>query len=58
MMIGKIPINISNKYPELNDELFIDEEKYLHYKNNYIKMEGMPEKPIWEIFCNYLETKN
>lgn len=56
--LGKKPINIDH-VSEFNwdNEMEINEEAYLHYRNNYIKKQGTPEKPMWEIFCSYIQQK-
>lgn len=56
--LGKSPINIDH----LSDfswvkEMEINEDAYHKYKNNYIKKEGTPEKPIWQVFSSYLKKE-
>jgi hypothetical protein len=54
--LGKNPINIDHMSEfNWNHEMEINEEAYLCYKNNYIKKKGTPEKPLWEIFCSYIQ---
>jgi len=54
--LGKIPLNIDHTSGFNRDkEMEINEEAYLRYRNNYIKKTGSPEKPLWEIFCSYLQ---
>ena len=36
----------------------IDRKLYKSYKQTYIKETGTPEKPVWDVFCDYLETVN
>lgn len=57
--LGKIPINIDN-VSEFNwdKEMVINEEAYLRYRNHYIKKPDSPEKPMWEIFCSYIQQNN
>lgn len=53
--LGKELINIDQGYDfDWEKEMTIDEEAYRRYKNLYIKKEGTPEKPVWEIFSSYL----
>ena len=50
------PINISfNHIPSLRMNS-INKNAYKAYKNNYIKIEGTPEVPIWQIFCDYVNS--
>lgn len=54
--LGENPIFISDNYSnhfELNN---INDTKYATYKELYIKETGTPEKPIWEIFADYLDS--
>ncbi|MCH8012529.1 MAG: hypothetical protein IIA61_11370 [Candidatus Marinimicrobia bacterium] len=54
----KKPINISlNRIPSINIDP-INEDAYKEYKNSYIKMEGTPERPIWDIFCDFIDSRN
>lgn len=57
--LKKNPINIDHEY-EFNweKEMKIDEEAYRRYKNLYIKKEGTPEQPVWEIFSSYIQKEN
>jgi len=54
--LGESPVNISNDLDltMINDQ--IDDRMYESYKDTYIKEPGTPEKPIWDIFCDYLNT--
>jgi hypothetical protein len=57
--LGKKPINIDHLYGFNRDkEMEINEEAYSSYRNLYIKKPGTPEKPMWEIFCSYIQQKN
>ena len=53
---GKSPVNISNDLHlnKINGQ--IDKELYKSYKETYIKEAGTPEKPVWDVFCDYLDT--
>ena len=56
---GKIPINIDHLSEfDWDKEMKVNEEAYLRYRNLYIKKPGTPEKPMWEIFCSYIQQKN
>jgi hypothetical protein len=53
--LNKTPINVDHEYSfDWDAEMRIDEVAYQRYKNLYIKKEGTPEKPVWEIFSSYL----
>jgi hypothetical protein len=54
--LGSIPVDISNKNIKMTQLPTINEEKYNLYKENYIKMKGLPEKNTWEIFADYCEN--
>tara|TARA_B100002003_G_C14145583_1_gene550800 strand:+ start:449 stop:1651 length:1203 start_codon:yes stop_codon:yes gene_type:complete len=54
--LGSIPVDISNKNIKITQLPTINEEKYNLYKENYIKMKGLPEKNTWEIFADYCEN--
>jgi len=57
--LGKIPINIDHVSGfDWDKEMKINEKAYLRYKNLYIKKSGTPEKPMWEIFCSYIQQNN
>jgi hypothetical protein len=42
--------------PDLRTWIKIDEEAYDVYKKRYIKTPETPEKPIWEIFTEYVQN--
>lgn len=57
--LGKMPINIDHLSRfDWDKEMKINEKAYLRYRNLYIKRPGTPEKPMWEIFCLYLQQNN
>ena len=57
--LGKMPINIDHVSGfNWDKEMGINEEAYLRYRNLYIKKQGTPEKPMWEIFCSYIQQNN
>jgi hypothetical protein len=52
---GKNPVNIDHPVGfSLADEIMIDSDAYTRYIQHYIKKQGTPEKPIWEIYIKYL----
>jgi hypothetical protein len=54
-VLGKTPINIDHVTDfDWASEMKIDQAAYLRHKNLYIKKEGTPEKPLWEIYCSYI----
>ena len=56
--LGESPVNISNDLHlnKLNGQ--IDKELYKSYKETYIKEAGTPEKPVWDVYCDYLDSMN
>jgi len=52
--LGNIPIDVNKNVSAIQIPI-VNEEKYTLYKENYIKMEGTPEKNTWEIFADYCE---
>ena len=56
---GKKPINVDHLSGfNWEKEMEINEEAYLRYRTLYIKKPGTPEKPMWEIFCSYIQQNN
>lgn len=54
--LNKNPINIDDVTQlDWEKELHIDMESYARYQNNFIKKEGTPEIPFWEIFAQNLK---
>jgi hypothetical protein len=56
--LGKDVVNI-NKIPKKYDwksQLFVDETKYQNYIETYVKQPGSPEKPVWEIVIDRMES--
>ncbi len=56
--LGKEVVNI-NKIPKNYDwksQLFVNETKYQKYVETYIKQPRSPEKPVWEIVINRMES--
>ena len=56
--LGESPVNISNDLHlnKLNGQ--IDKELYKSYIETYIKEAGTPEKPVWDVYCDYLDSMN
>ncbi len=55
----KTPINISkNVSVDLEKELFVYEEGYAKYKNDFIKVEGTEEIPFWQVVSNKIKSLN
>lgn len=55
--LGKKPINIDHLSGfDGKKETAFDKEVYARYINLYIKKQGTPEKPVWEIFCDYIQN--
>jgi len=58
LALKKSPVNINNQteYPsKLQDLLAIDDDAYAEYQQNYLKIPGSPEKPLMNIFVDYLQ---
>lgn len=56
--LGKKVVNLSQISSDHNweDYLNIDHEKYEKYIENYIKMKGTPEKPVWDTVIERIEN--
>ena len=55
---GKQPIDLDN-LPATIDwtaALQVDEAAYSDYQDKFIKQRGSPDKPVWQIFVDYLRT--
>jgi hypothetical protein len=50
-VFGKSAINLDKNLRNVDwqKELLVDKRKYAEYKNKYIKLEGSPEIPFWDI---------
>jgi hypothetical protein len=56
--LGKDVVNL-NRIPikyDWRSQLFVDETKYQNYVETYIKQPGSPEKPVWEIIIDRMES--
>ena len=56
---GKSPINLDRDLQDIDwqKETYVDFRKYTDYKNQYIKIDGTPERPMWEIVIDYVEQR-
>lgn len=54
---GKSVINIDRDLDKVDwqKELRVDMEKYASYRDMYIKTDGSPEQPIWDIVIDYID---
>jgi hypothetical protein len=58
---GKVPINLDSDDLQKRDwdkEIIIDSRLYADYKRRYIKADGSPEIPLWDIVINHIEVAN
>jgi len=57
---GKIPINLDEdlRSVDWHKQMHVDSAKYLEYKNKYIKIDGSPERPTWDVVIDYIEKSN
>lgn len=56
---GKSVINLDRDLDNVDwqKELSVDERKYAEYKKKYIKIDGSPEIPFWEIVADHIENE-
>ena len=55
-LLDKKPINISTRSTiDLEKDLTMNDKAYQQYINDYIKVEGSPDIPFWEIFANKIK---
>jgi hypothetical protein len=56
---GKSPINLDRDLQDIDwqKETYVDFRKYTDYKNQYIKIDGTPERPMWEIVIDHMEQR-
>ncbi|MDB4877476.1 MAG: hypothetical protein JWM41_3922 [Gemmatimonadetes bacterium] len=56
--LGKSVINLERDVERTNwhSELTIDYSRYADYRNEYVKLDGTPELPLWDIVASRLET--
>jgi len=58
LALGKEVVNLNRIPKNFNwkSQLLIDETKYNNYIETYVKESGTPEKPLWEIVIDRIET--
>ena len=56
--INHKPLNLSTNYEIRENNFIYDKKLYDKYKTDYIKETGSLDRPIWEIFCDYLDSLN
>jgi hypothetical protein len=58
-MFGKTPINLDTDLRSVDwrSQLCVDTIKYAEYRNDYIKMDGSPERPFWDIVSDHFATQ-
>lgn len=58
-VLGKSAINLDGDLDSMDwqKELCIDSQKYAEYKNEYIKTDGSPEIPLWDIVINHIQRR-
>jgi hypothetical protein len=54
-LLGTTPVNLDNNY-DIDQEPQVNKQKFDYYRNAYIKMDGTPELPFWQIFSNYVKN--
>jgi hypothetical protein len=57
--LGKSPINLDNENLRSTDwsaQLQVDARGYARYRGRYIKTDGSPEIPVWDIVINCVEA--
>ena len=54
--VGKQPLVISGITRGHELAPTVDEDLYRQYFDSYIKAPGTPNKPVWDIFCDYIAT--
>lgn len=57
---GKIPINLDEDLQRVDwrEQARIDAAKYADYKNRFIKTDGSPERPMWDVVIDHIERSN
>jgi hypothetical protein len=57
--LGKSVINVDRDLEEVNwvQETSVDRRKYAEYRNKYIKIDGSPEMPYWQIVIDHFEKQ-
>jgi len=56
---GKLPLNLDTDLQRVDwhKETQVDSVKYAVYKNEFIKTNSSPERPMWEIVIDYMERR-
>jgi hypothetical protein len=54
---GKIPINLDEDLQRVDwrEQTRVDAAKYADYKNRFIKTDGSPERPMWDVVIDHIE---
>jgi hypothetical protein len=54
---GKIPINLDEDLQRVDwrEQTWVDAAKYADYKNRFIKTDGSPERPMWDVVIDHIE---
>jgi hypothetical protein len=58
---GKLPVNLDRQDPQAVNwtrEMSVDPARYASYRSRYIKTDGSPEMPLWDIVINHIEIAN
>lgn len=56
--MGKKPYNLSRPYRiDWDQELVVDQAKYNHYEQRFIRAAGVPAKPSWQIIADALKQE-
>jgi hypothetical protein len=55
LIIGARLVNVDHLLTPAHDEA-IDQSAYAHYEASFIKAADSPDKPMWEILCDALES--
>ena len=55
--LGKTPINLDAdlRTVDWRDQLRVDSRRYAQYRNEYIKTDGSPQLPVWDIVIDRIE---
>jgi hypothetical protein len=59
-VFGKTPLNLDTDLGSVDwrSQLCVDTVKYAEYRNDYIKMDGSPERPFWEIVSDHFAAES
>ena len=57
-LLGRRLYNLDREpFPNWIHELKLDHRRYESYRTAFMKREGTPDRPLWDIFADYLEGK-